>query len=74
MPHEGIEGAAYRDYISREKALQFVAVAVAMAMLAGCAVTVPLRLADTQGEGICAAKLDPKCADEGPVSRPTRSD
>jgi hypothetical protein len=73
MPQEEIKAAAYRIHIRRENALQVVAVAVAMAMLAGCAVTVPLRLADTQGEGICSANLDPECADGGSAYRPTPS-
>ena len=73
MPQEEIKAAAYRIHIGRENALQFVAVAVAMAMLAGCAVTVPLRLTDTQGEGICTANLDPECADGGSAYRSTPS-
>jgi hypothetical protein len=73
MPQEEMKAVAYRMHIRRENAVQFVAVAVAMAMLAGCAVTVPLRLADTQGEGICSANLDPECADGGSAYRPTPS-
>jgi hypothetical protein len=74
MPQEEIKAASYGNRISRESAVQFIAVAVAMVMLAGCAVTVPLRLADTQGEGICTANPDPGCADGGSAHRPTAAE
>jgi hypothetical protein len=75
---------ANRNDLPRESATKFVAIAAAMALLAGCAVTVPLReiaptghiLTDTtDGNLTCTAAFDPECsdgsADDGIVYRRT---
>jgi hypothetical protein len=63
-PHKEAEAAANQNDAPPELALKFIAVATAMALLAGCAVTVPLRditpsgqiLAGTsEGDLACAA-------------------
>jgi hypothetical protein len=70
MPHAEIEAATNRNDAPQESILKFVFVAVAMALLAGCAVTVPLREITPSGhilagtpEGDLACAADPECAD-----------
>lgn len=73
MPHEENETAASPNDAPRENALKFVAIAAAMALLAGCAVTVPLReivpsgyvLTDTSDADLncTATTFEPECFD-----------
>jgi hypothetical protein len=51
--------------------MKFVVVAGAMGLLAGCAIAVPLRLADTPSDDVtCTANLGPKCAARDASRRP----
>jgi hypothetical protein len=70
MPHQKINAAAHRNDARQENAMKFVAIAAAMAFLAGCAVTVPLRLTDTPGgDPTCTANFDRKCFDSSANER-----
>ena len=77
MPHEETVGrsacraAANRNDVPRASATKFVAVAAAMALLAGCAVTVRVRdiapsgyiLTDTPNGDLTCTDPDPECFD-----------
>jgi hypothetical protein len=80
MPHEENEAAASRIELPRgnaprNNALRFAAIAAAMALLAGCAVRMPMReiapaayvLTDIPGSDLnCSAgTFDPECLDAG---------
>jgi hypothetical protein len=70
MPHEKTKAAENRNDAWQKNAMKLVAMAVAMALLAACAVTVPLRLTDTpDGDLTCPANLDRKCLDSSADER-----
>jgi len=74
MPHEQAEAAAIRNDPSRGNILTFVAVGAAMAVLAGCAVAVPLRgMAPSDHVGAGAPESNFICADRECSSRKANS-
>ena len=58
MPHEGTKVSAHRNDAPRASAVKFVAVAAAMALLAGCAVKVPLREIAPSGQVLAGTAED----------------
>ena len=72
MLHEKTKAAARRNDAPRGNAVNFVAIATAMALLAGCAVTMPLRevapsgyvmTGPANGGMICTTTSDYECLD-----------
>ena len=72
MLHEETNAAANRNDAPRGNAMKFIAIAAAMALLAGCAVTMPLREIAPSGYALtgppggdlnCTATFDSECLD-----------
>ena len=72
MPHERTKVSAHRNDAPRASAVKLVAVAAVMALLAGCAVKVPLREIAPSGQILAGTLEDrsecanaPQCVDDG---------